>query len=83
MKPISVLLTVVLLSFVSNAQSQQLANPIDHALLNIYSQLYVYPQEKVYVQKPNLANYTKYIECLIKLEEFGKTEKIIKKQIKL
>ena len=35
--------------------------------------------EKVYVQKPNLANYTKYIECLIKLEEFGKTEKIIKK----
>ncbi len=39
--------------------------------------------EKVYVQKPNLANYTKYIECLIKLEEFGKTEKIIKKQIKL
>jgi len=50
MKPISVLLTVVLLSFVFNAQSQQLANPIDHALLNIYSQLYVYPQEKIYVQ---------------------------------
>lgn len=50
MKPISVLLTAVQLSFVFNAQSQQLANPIDHALLNIYSQLYVYPQEKIYVQ---------------------------------
>ncbi len=50
MKNSSILLMVILFSFVFNAQSQQLANPIDHALLNIYSQLYVYPQEKVYVQ---------------------------------
>ena len=40
---------VALFSITLSAQQKNL-NPIDEAVVNMYSQLLVYPQEKIYVQ---------------------------------